>query len=63
MITLESGGMSHSKKIAYSISKCRRFETGGSLGRRVSVAVCPSPDGSSAGASAKGGERGGRRPA
>jgi hypothetical protein len=41
----------------------RRFETGGSLGRRVSVAVCPSPDGSSARASAKGGERGGRRPA
>jgi hypothetical protein len=35
---------------------CRRFETGGSLGRRVSVASCPSPDGSSARASAKGGE-------
>jgi hypothetical protein len=33
---------------------CRRFETGGSLGRRVSVAACPSPDGSSARASAKG---------
>jgi hypothetical protein len=44
-------------------ANCRRFETGGSLGRRVSVAVCPSPDGSSARASAKGGERGGRRPA
>jgi hypothetical protein len=42
---------------------CRRFETGGSLGRRVNVAVYPSPDGSSARASAKGGERGGRRPA
>jgi hypothetical protein len=42
---------------------CRRFETGGSLGRRVNVAACPSPDGSSARASAKGGERGGRRPA
>jgi hypothetical protein len=38
---------------------CRRFETGGSLSRRVNVAACPSPDGSSA----KGGERGGRRPA
>jgi hypothetical protein len=35
----------------------------GSLGRRVSVATCPSPDGSSARASAKEGERGGRRPA
>jgi hypothetical protein len=35
---------------------------GGSLGRRVNVAACPSPDGSSARASAKGGERGGRRP-
>jgi hypothetical protein len=42
---------------------CRRFETGGSLGRRVNVAACPSPDGSSARASTKGGERGGRRPA
>nr|ACF81945.1 unknown [Zea mays] len=43
---------------------CRRFETGGPSGRRVSVAACPSPDGSSAWASAKGGkERGGRRPA
>jgi hypothetical protein len=36
---------------------------GGPLGRRVSVAACPSPDGSSARASVKGGERGGRRPA
>jgi hypothetical protein len=34
-----------------------------SLSRRVNVAACPSPDGSSARASAKGGERGGRRPA
>ena len=42
-------------------ANCRRFETGGSLGRRVNVAACPSPDGSSARASAKGGERGGRR--
>jgi hypothetical protein len=33
----------------------RRFETGGSLSRRVNVAACPSPDGSSAWASAKGG--------
>jgi hypothetical protein len=40
---------------------CRRFEIGGSLGRRVNVAACPSPGGSSARASAKGGERGGRR--
>ena len=44
-------------------ANCRCFETGGSLGRRVNVAACPSPDGSSARASAKGGERGGRRPA
>jgi hypothetical protein len=44
-------------------ANCRRFETGGSLGRRVSVAACLSPDGSSARASAKGGERGGQRPA
>jgi hypothetical protein len=36
-------------------SYCRRFETGGPSGRRVSVA-CPSPDGSSAWASTKGGE-------
>ena len=44
-------------------ANCRRFETGGPSGRRVSAA-CPSPDGSSAWASAKGGkERGGRRPA
>jgi hypothetical protein len=27
-------------------ANCRRFETGGSLGRRVNVAACPSPDGS-----------------
>jgi hypothetical protein len=33
---------------------------GGPSGRRVSVAACPSPDGSSARASAKGGEA--RRP-
>jgi hypothetical protein len=36
-------------------ANCRRFETGGSLSRRVNVAACPSPDGSSAWASAKGG--------
>jgi hypothetical protein len=34
---------------------CRRFETGGSLSRRVNVAACPSLDGSSAWASTKGG--------
>jgi hypothetical protein len=34
-------------------ANCRRFETGGSLSRRVNVAACPSPDGSSAWASAK----------
>jgi hypothetical protein len=37
------------------ITSCRRFETGGSLSQRVNVAACPSPDGSSAWASAKGG--------
>jgi hypothetical protein len=41
-------------------ANCRRSETGGSLSRRVSVAACPSPDGSSARASAKGGKA--RRP-
>jgi hypothetical protein len=43
--------------LAYTIylEVCRRFETGGSLGRRVNVAACPSPDGSSARPRAKGG--------
>jgi hypothetical protein len=41
-------------------ANCRRFETGGSLGRRVNVAACPSPDGSGTRASAKGGRA--RRP-
>jgi hypothetical protein len=36
-------------------ANCRRFKAGGSLSRRVNVAACPSPDGSSAWASAKGG--------
>jgi hypothetical protein len=45
--------------LGHIVTDCRCFETGGSLGRRVNVAACPSPDGSSA----KGGERGGRRPA
>jgi hypothetical protein len=44
-------------------ANCRRSETEGSLGRRVNVVACPSPDGSSVRASVKGGERGGRRPA
>jgi hypothetical protein len=35
-------------------ANCQRSETGGSLSRRVNVAACPSPDGSSARASAKG---------
>jgi hypothetical protein len=39
---------------ALHVDMCRRFETRGSLGRRVNVAACPSPDGSSARASAKG---------
>jgi hypothetical protein len=33
---------------------CRRFETGGSLGRRVNVAACPSPDGSTRGRARRG---------
>jgi hypothetical protein len=41
-------------------ANCRRFETGGSLGRRVNVATCPSPDGSARGR-ARRGEKGGRR--
>jgi hypothetical protein len=49
--------------VANGKHSCRRFETGGPSGRRVSAA-CPSPDGSSAWASTKGGEeRGGRSPA
>jgi hypothetical protein len=36
-------------------ANCRRSETGGSLSRRVNVAACPSPDGSSARPSVKGG--------
>jgi hypothetical protein len=35
-------------------ANCQRSETGGSLGRRMNVAACPSPDGSSARASTKG---------
>jgi hypothetical protein len=33
---------------------CQRFETGGSLGRRVNVAACPSPDGSARGRARRG---------
>jgi hypothetical protein len=44
----------------HKITTCRRSETGGSLSRRVNVAACPSPDGSSTRASAKGGRA--RRP-
>jgi hypothetical protein len=33
---------------------CRHFETGGSLGRRVNVAACPSPDGSARGRARRG---------
>jgi hypothetical protein len=47
-------------KFLHVEGNCRRFETGGSLGRRVNVVACPSPDGSSARASAKGGRA--RRP-
>jgi hypothetical protein len=41
----------HSPKIN---TMCRRFETGGSLGRRVNVAACPSPDGSARGRARRG---------
>jgi hypothetical protein len=41
--------------LLFLVTTCRRFETGGSLSRRVNVAACPSPDGSSTRASAKGG--------
>jgi hypothetical protein len=40
----------------FSNTMCRCSETGGSLSRRVNVAACPSPDGSSARPSAKGGK-------
>jgi hypothetical protein len=36
------------------VGACRRFETGGSLGRRVNVAACPSPDGSARGRARRG---------
>jgi hypothetical protein len=39
-------------EIYYSI--CRRFETGGSLSRRVNVVACPSPDGSTRGRARRG---------
>jgi hypothetical protein len=53
------------RAVLETLNSCffRRFETWGSLSRRVNVAACPSPDGSSARPSAKGGKRGGRRPA
>ena len=35
-------------------ANCRRFETGGSLSRRVNVAACPSPDGSARGRARRG---------
>ena len=35
-------------------ANCRRFETGGSLSRRVNVAACPSPDGSTRGRARRG---------
>jgi hypothetical protein len=41
-------------------ANCRCFETEGSLGRRVNVVACPSPDGS-ARDRARRGEKGGRR--
>jgi hypothetical protein len=37
-------------------ANCRRFETGGSLSRRVNVAACPSPDGSTRGRARRGGK-------
>jgi hypothetical protein len=42
-------------------ANCRRFETGGVPETTSECAACPSPDGSSAWVSAKGGERGGQR--
>jgi hypothetical protein len=36
------------------LTKCRRFKTGGSLGRRVNVAACPSSDGSARGRARRG---------
>jgi hypothetical protein len=42
-------------------ANCRRFETGGSLGRRVKCRRVPQPRWVSARPSAKGGRKGGRR--
>jgi hypothetical protein len=39
----------------FHLTYCRRFETGGSLSRRVNVAACPSPDGSTRGRALRGG--------
>ena len=57
VLTQETKGKEHvvtylSRRL---VDACRRSETGGSLSRRVNVAACPSPDGSSVRASAKGG--------
>jgi hypothetical protein len=38
----------------YTLTMCRRFETGGSISRRVNVAACPSPDGSARGRARRG---------
>jgi hypothetical protein len=43
-----------SKKLLKIQYGCRRFETGGSLSRRVNVAACPSPDGSTRGRARRG---------
>jgi hypothetical protein len=52
-----SGGCARAHPLGATVGVSR---PGGPSGRRVSVAACPSPDGSSARASAKGGEA--RRP-
>jgi hypothetical protein len=41
-------------RVRFTEKNCRRFETGGSLSRRVNVAACPSLDGSTRGRARRG---------
>jgi hypothetical protein len=52
----ELPGMPLDRDIEFAIELCRRFEIGGVPKPTSECAACPSPDGSSAWASAKGGE-------
>jgi hypothetical protein len=54
LLAVERWPITRQDEAVVGLDACQRFDTGGSLSRRVSAA-CPSPDGSSAWASAKGG--------